>query len=319
MNFQQLRSFRETVRQGFNLTGVAEALNTSQPGVSRQLKELEEELGVELFIRAGRRFLGLTEPGKAALPYVERLLQEAENVRRVGADFASAEQGLLTIAATHTQARYALPSAVKDFCAAHPQVSLHLVQGSPRQIAAQVLAGEVDLGVATEALSEYPDLVALPCYRWTHVVVVAEGHELARRDAAGHCLTLQDLAAHPLISYEPGYTGRGHIDEAFAKAGLQARFVLQAMDADVIKTYVELGIGVGVIASVAFDETRDRGLVAIDARHLFATNTTRVAIKRGSYLRGFVFAFIQTFAPTLTRPVIEAALASAPGTAADGL
>jgi len=319
VNFQQLRSFRETVRQGFNLTGVAEALNTSQPGVSRQLKELEEELGVELFVRAGRRFLGLTEPGKALLPHVERLLLEAENVRRVGADFASAEQGLLTIAATHTQARYALPSAVKDFCATHPQVSLHLVQGSPRQIAAQVLSGEVDLGVATEALSEYPDLVALPCYRWTHVVVVAEGHELARCDAAGHRLTLQDLAAHPLISYEPGYTGRGHIDEAFAKAGLQARFVLQAMDADVIKTYVELGIGVGVIASVAFDETRDRGLVAIDARHLFATNTTRVAIKRGSYLRGYVFAFIQTFAPTLTRPVIEAALASAPGTAADGL
>lgn len=319
MNFQQLRSFRETVRQGFNLTGVAEALNTSQPGVSRQLKELEEELGVELFVRSGRRFLGLTEPGKAALPFVERLLQEAESLRRVGADFASADRGVLTIAATHTQARYALPSAVKDFCAAHPLVSLHLVQGSPRQIAAQVLAGEVDLGVATEALSEYPELVALPCYRWTHVVVVAQGHELAARDAAGHRLTLQELAAHPLISYEPGYTGRGHIDEAFARAGLEARFVLQAMDADVIKTYVELGIGVGVIASVAFDELRDRGLVAIDARHLFATNTTRVAIKRGSYLRGYVFDFIQTFAPTLTRPVIEAALASAPGTAADGL
>ncbi len=319
MNFQQLRSFRETVRQGFNLTGVAEALNTSQPGVSRQLKELEEELGVELFIRAGRRFLGLTGPGKAVLPAVERLLQEAENVRRIGADFAGADSGVLTIAATHTQARYALPSAVKDFCATHPQVSLHLVQGSPRQIAAQVLAGEVDLGVATEALSEYPELVALPCYRWTHVVVVTAGHELARREAAGHPLTLEDLAAHPLISYEPGYTGRGHIDEAFAKAGLEARFVLQAMDADVIKTYVELGIGVGVIASVAFDEARDRGLLALDARHLFATNTTRVAIKRGSYLRGYVYDFIQTFAPTLTRGVIEAALASPAGGGADGL
>lgn len=319
MNFQQLRSFRETVRQGFNLTGVAEALNTSQPGVSRQLKELEEELGVELFVRAGRRFLGLTAPGKAALPFVERLLQEAENVRRVGADFASANTGVLTIAATHTQARYALPSAVKDFCTAHPQVSLHLVQGPPRQIAAQLLSGEVDLGVATEALAEYPDLVALPCYRWTHVVVVGVEHALARRDAAGHRITLEDLAAHPLITYEPGYTGRGHIDQAFAQAGLQARFVLQAMDADVIKTYVELGIGVGVIASVAFDEARDRGLVAIDARHLFATNTTRVAVKRGSFLRGFVYDFIQTFAPTLTRPVVDAALASAPGTTPDGL
>jgi LysR family transcriptional regulator, cys regulon transcriptional activator len=317
VNFQQLRSFRETVRQGFNLTGVAEALNTSQPGVSRQIKELEEEIGVELFVRAGRRFLGLTEPGKAALPIVEHLLQEAENFRRLGADFAGADRGVLTIAATHTQARYALPCAVKDFCVAHPQVSLHLMQGSPRQIAAQVLSGEVDLGVATEALSEYPELVALPCYRWTHIVVVANDHELARRDAAGHRLTLPELAAYPLISYEPGYTGRGHIDEAFSKAGMQAHFVLQAMDADVIKTYVELGIGVGVIASVAFDEERDRGLYAIDARHLFATNTTRVAIKRGIYLRGYVYDFIHTFAPTLTRPVIDAALALAPGTVVD--
>ncbi len=319
MNFQQIKSFRETVRQGFNLTVVAEALNTSQPGVSRQLKELEDELGVELFVRAGRRFLGLTEPGKAALPIAERLLQEAENFRRVGADFANAERGMLSIAATHTQARYALPSAVQDFCAQHPQVTLHLVQGSPRQIAAQVLAGEVDLGVATEALSEYPELVALPCYRWTHVVVVGRQHVLAQRAAAGHPLTLEELAAHPLITYEPGYTGRGHIDQAFAQAGLLAHFVLQAMDADVIKTYVELGLGVGVIASVAFDEARDSGLAAIDARHLFATNTTRVAVKRGSYLRGYVYDFIGTFAPTLTRQVIDAALASPPGTAPEEL
>ena len=319
LNFQQLKSLRETVRQGFNLTGVAEALNTSQPGVSRQLKELEEELGVELFVRAGRRFLGLTEPGKVALPIVERLLQEADNLRRVGEDFARADCGVLTIGATHTQARYALPAAVKDFCTAHPGVDLHLVQGSPRQIAAQVLSGEVDLGIATEALSEYPDLVALPCYRWTHIVVVGPGHELARRQADGHPLTLQDLAAHPLISYEPGYTGRGHIDEAFARAGLRAHFVLQAMDADVIKTYVELGIGVGVIASVAFDEQRDRGLVALDARHLFATNTTRVALKRGSYFRAYVFDFIRTFAPTLTRSVVDEALAAPAGQVLDGL
>jgi len=318
VNFQQIRSFRETVRQGFNLTGVAEALNTSQPGVSRQLKELEDELDVELFVRAGRRFLGLTEPGKAALPIAERLLHEADNLRRVGQDFASADSGVLAIGATHTQARYALPSAVKDFCAAHPHVSLHLVQGSPRQIAAQVLSGEVDLGIASEALSGHRELIALPCYRWTHVVVVGPDHELARRQAAGEPLTLQDLARHPLISYEPGYTGRGHIDEAFAKAGLRAKFVLQAMDADVIKTYVQLGIGVGVIASVAFDEARDRDLVALDARHLFATNTTRVAIKRGSYLRGYVYDFVQTFAPTLTKAVVDAALTAAPEAEPDG-
>lgn len=313
MNFQQIRSFRETVRQGYNLTLVAEQLNTSQPGISRQIKELEEELGVELFVRAGRRFLGLTEPGKAVLPIVERLLTEAESLKRAGADFARADEGMLTVAATHTQARYALPSAVKDFCATHPRVTLHLQQGSPRQIAQQVLNGDADLGVATEALTEYPGLVALPCYRWTHVVVVPREHPLAREAQAGHPLTLQRLATFPLISYEPGYTGRGHIDEAFHRAKLDVHFVLQAMDADVIKTYVELGIGVGVIASVAYDEQRDGGLVALDARHLFATNTTRVALRRGAYLRGYVYDFIETFAPTLTREVVRQALATEPG------
>jgi LysR family cys regulon transcriptional activator len=317
VNFQQLRSFRETVRQGFNLTTVAEQLSTSQPGVSRQLKELEDELGVELFVRAGRRFLGLTEPGKSVAPIIERLLQDHENLKRAGADFARADEGLLTVAATHTQARYALPSAVRDFCAAHPRVALHLQQGSPRQIAQQVMAGEVDLAVATEALADFPDLVALPCYRWTHVVVVPRGHPLAAEAAAGDVLSLQRLVEFPLITYEPGYTGRSHIDEAFGRAGLKARVVLQAMDADVIKTYVELGIGVGVIASVAFDEARDGALTALDARHLFATNTTRVALRRGSYLRGFVYDFIQTFAPTLTREVVQRALASEPGSTID--
>lgn len=317
MNFQQLRSVRETVRQGFNLTLVAEALNTSQPGISRQLKELEDELGIELFVRAGRRFLGMTEPGKAVLPIIERLLHEAENLKRAGADFSSADSGMLTVAATHTQARYALPSAVRDFCAAHPQVDLHLQQGSPRQIAQMVIAGEVDLGIATEALADFPELVALPCYRWTHVVVVPRQHPLAQDAASGQVLSLSRLAAFPLITYEPGYTGRGHIDEAFARQGLSAHFVLQAMDADVIKTYVELGIGVGVIASVAYDADRDTGLVAIDARHLFATNTTRVALKRGTFLRGYVYDFIHTFAPTLTRAVVERALAIGAGEQTD--
>lgn len=313
MNFQQLRSVRETVRQGFNLTLVAEALNTSQPGISRQIKELEDELGIELFVRAGRRFLGTTEPGQAVLPIIERLLHEADNLKRAGADFSSADSGLLTVAATHTQARYALPPAVRDFCASHPQVNLHLQQGSPRQIAQQVIAGDVDLGIATEALADFPELVALPCYRWTHIVVVPPQHPLAQEAAAGQVLSLARLADFPIITYEPGYTGRGHIDGAFARQSLTAHFVLQAMDADVIKTYVELGIGVGVIASVAFDADRDTGLVAIDVRHLFATNTTRVALKRGTFLRGYVYDFIQTFAPTLTRAVVDQALFGAPG------
>jgi LysR family cys regulon transcriptional activator len=313
MNFQQLRSVRETVRQRFNLTLVAEALHTSQPGVSRQLKELEDELGIELFERAGRRLLGLTPPGQVVLPIIERLLREADNLRAVGQEFASADRGLLTIAATHTQARYALPTAVRDFRQSHPQVTLHLQQGSPRQIAQWVLDGQVDLGIATEALTDYPELVTLPCYRWTHVVVVPHDHPLAREAASGEPLALQRLAQCPLITYETGYTGRSHIDEAFQREGLHADIVLQAMDADVIKTYVDLGIGVGVIASVAFDEERDRHLVALDARHLFATNTTRVAIKRGAWLRGYVYDFIQAFAPPLTRTVVDHAMAQPTG------
>ena len=310
MNFQQLRSVRETVRQGFNLTVVAETLHTSQPGVSRQLKELEDELGIELFERAGRRLLGLTPPGRAVLPIIERLLQEADNLKHAGADFAQTDRGLLTVAATHTQARYALPTAIRDFRGAHPQVRLHLQQGSPRQVAEVVRSGSADIGIATEALADFPDLVTLPCYRWTHVVVVPRGHALARPSMP--LLTLERLAEFPLVTYEPGYTGRSHIDEAFRDAGLDVEVGLSAMDADVIKTYVDLGLGVGVIASVAYDAARDANLVAIDARHLFATNTTRIAIKRGAYLRGFVFDFIATFAPPLTREAVERALATAP-------
>jgi LysR family cys regulon transcriptional activator len=313
VNFQQLRSVRETVRQGFNLTLVAEALHTSQPGVSRQLKELEDELGLVLFERAGRRLLGLTPPGRSVLPIIERLLQEAENLKRAGADFAQTERGLLTIAATHTQARYALPTAVRDFRAAHPQVTLHLQQGSPKLVAQSVIEGQADIGIATEALADYPELVALPCYRWTHLVVVPRGHALAQEAARGEPLTLQRLAQFPLITYEPGYTGRRHIDEAFRRAELEVEVGLSAMDADVIKTYVDLGLGVGVIASVAFDETRDANLVALDARHLFATNTTRVAVKRGAYLRAYVYDFITTIAAPLTREVVDRALASEAG------
>ena len=310
MNFQQLRSVRETVRQGFNLTGVAAALHTSQPGVSRQIRELEDELGIELFHRAGKRLTGLTPPGQAVLPIVERLLLEADNLKRAGEDFASSDRGTLTIAATHSQARYALPPAVRDFSAAHPEVVLRLHQGSPKQVAEMLLSGEADIGVATEALAEYEGLVALPSYRWTHVVVVTKGHALAVEPGA---LSLERLARWPLITYEPGYTGRTHIDEAFRRRGLELNIVLSAMDADVIKTYVELGMGVGIIASMAFDEHRDAGLQAIDARHLFASNMTRVAVRRGAFLRGYAYEFIRSFAPPLTRALVDQAMAQAPG------
>lgn len=304
MNFQQLRSVREAVRLGFNLTEVAQSLHTSQPGVSRQIRELEDELGIEIFVRVGKRLTGLTPPGAAVLPIVERLLQDADNLRRAGADYARQGHGPLSIAATHSQARYALPPAVRDFRDSHPDVQLQLHQGSPKQVAQMLLDGEADLGIATEALAQYPDLVALPCYRWTHAVLVPPGHALLD----GQPLTLKRLAGFPLITYDAGYTGRTHIDEAFAREGLAPTLALTAMDADVIKTYVELGLGVGIVASIAYDEERDRHLRALDARHLFAVNMTRLALKRGAYLRSYVFDFIESFAPTLTRGVVQRAL-----------
>ncbi|HZF80347.1 MAG TPA: CysB family HTH-type transcriptional regulator [Rubrivivax sp.] len=312
MNFQQLRSVREAVRQGFNLTLVAEALHTSQPGVSRQIRELEDELGIQLFQRAGKRLTGLTPPGQTALPIIERLLLDAENLRQAGAEFAGQDTGTLTIAATHSQARYALPPAVRDFAAAHPKVQLRLHQGSPRQVAELLIEGAADIGIATEALAGYSDLVALPCYQWTHTVIVPPAHPLAEQAGHGSLLTLAGLAQYPLITYEPGYTGRSHIDEAFQRQGLQLNIVLSAMDADVIKTYVELGMGVGIIAAIAYDEQRDAHLTAIDARHLFASNMTRLALRRGTFLRSYVYEFVRSFASPLTREVVDQAMAAAP-------
>lgn len=313
MNFQQLRAVREAVRQGFNLTEAATSLHTSQPGVSRQIRELEDELGVAIFVRAGKRLTGLTPPGEAVLPIVERLLQEAGNLQRAGADFAASGQGVLRIAATHSQARYALPAVVRDFRLQHPGVQLNLHQGSPQQVARLLLDGEADIGIATEALAQYDALLALPCYRWTHSVVVPPGHALAQESRDGRPLTLQRLGEFPLITYEAGYTGRSHIDDAFRRANLQPQIVLEAMDADVIKTYVELDMGVGIVAAIAVDEVRDAHLHAIDARHLFAANMTRLAIRRGSWLRDYAYAFISTFAAPLTRERVQQALAVEPG------
>ncbi|CAN5499158.1 CysB family HTH-type transcriptional regulator [soil metagenome] len=310
MNFQQLRSTREAVRCGFNLTEVAKVLHTSQPGVSRQIRELEEELGVDLFVRVGKRLTELTEVGVLIMPIVERMLVDAENLRSAGEEFSQRANGRLSIAATHSQARYALPGAVKDFRVRYPNVTLNLHQGSPEQIAEMVISGEADIGIATEALTTYDALAALPCYRWTHSVIVPPNHPLLD----GEPLTLARLAQFPIITYGAGYTGRLHIDEAFEAAGIEFDLVLTAMDADVVKTYVELGLGVGIVASIAFDEQRDRDLRAIDAGHLFAVNLTKLAIRRGSFLRSYVYDFIETFASPLSREVVEAAMATAPGT-----
>jgi len=307
MNFQQLRSVREAVRCGFNLTEVAHQLHTSQPGVSRQIRELEEELGIELFVRAGKRLTGLTEPGGHVLPIIERMLMESSNLRLAGQEFVARQTGLLSVAATHSQARYALPVAVQEFRAQFPDVKLHLHQGSPKQIAQMLLDGEADVGIATEALGDYPQLVALPCYRWTHSVVVPPGHPLL-----GAPLTLEALAKHPLITYDTGFTGRTRIDKAFEERGLSPNIVLTAMDADVIKTYAQLGMGVGIVAGIAYEAERDTQLRALDAGELFGIHLTKLAVRRGSYLRGYVHAFIESFAPTLPREVVEKALGDDP-------
>ena len=304
MNFQQLRSIRETARRGYNLTEVANALFTSQPGVSRQIRELEDELGVVIFERNGKRLTGMTEPGKGILKIIDRLLVEAENLQQASLDYAGQNSGTLTIAATHTQARYALPKVVQSFRQDFPDVRIALQQSTPDHIAQWVLSGKADIGIATEGLSQFPDLVSFPCYRWSHLIVVPDGHPLLAHSP----IRLEDLAAFPLITYDVGFTGRGHIDAAFAQAGVKTDIVLTAMDSDVIKQYVSLGMGVGIVASMAFDHGRDKGLRAVEASHLFAPNVTRLALRRGAYLREYAYRFIAQFAPEVTRAQVEKAL-----------
>lgn len=292
---------RETIRCGFNLTEVAKALHTSQPGVSRQIRELEDELGVELFVRMGKRLISLTEVGMLIVPIIENMLKDAENLKRAGEEFKQQATGRLSIATTHSQARYALPDAVREFLLRFPGVKFNLHQGTGDQVAELLISGEADIGIATEALTNYESLITLPCFRWSHSVIVRPGHALLD----GEALTLARLAEFPIITYGLGYTGRTSIDDAFKNAGLEIDTVLTAMDADVIKTYVELGLGVGIVASIAFDDRRDSGLRALDARHLFTINMTKLAVRRGSFLRAYIYEFIETFAPQLTRDVVR--------------
>ena len=305
MNFQQLRYVRETVRRGLNLTEAANALHTSQPGVSKQIRELENELGFDIFVRHGKRITALTEPGKTVLVVIERVLQETENLKRAARDFSDRDAGELTIATTHTQARYSLPRVVSAFKRRYPKVHLTLMQGNPPQVAEMALSGVADIAIATEALDHHPGLLALPGYTWNHCVVVPPKHPLLKLGT----LTLEALARYPLVTYDAAFAGRSRIDAAFAARGLATDIVLSAIDADVIKTYVELGLGVGIIAAMAFDVRRDSHLRALDSKHLFGSNTTRVAIKRGCLLRGYAYEFIELFAPALNRKLVERALA----------
>lgn len=304
MKLQQLRYIVEIERQGLNVSEAAESLYTSQPGISKQVKLLEDELGIAIFERSGKRFTGVTVPGKVVLQIAERILREAENLKRASAEFASGATGRLVLAATHTQARYALPVVVRDFISKHPDVKLEMHQGSPTQIAEWVLAGEADIGIATEALDQFPQLVTLPVRQWSHCVIAPEGHPITRSQPLG----LAELAKWPLITYDTAFTGRSRINRAFERLGTSPNIALTALDADVIKTYVSLGLGLGIISALAFDPQRDAGLVAVDASHLFESNTTRLAIRRGSYLRRYDYALIELFAPHLTKRVVEMAL-----------
>jgi LysR family cys regulon transcriptional activator len=273
---------------------VANALFTSQPGVSRQIRELEEELGIDIFERSGKRLTGLTDPGKEVLHIVERLLLEAENLQRAGETYSGKTTGTLSIAATHTQTRYVLPRAVQHFRTAFPDVRIALQQSAPEHIAEWVLSGKADIGIATEGLSRFEGLVSFPCYEWHHVIVVPNDHPLLKAKS----VTLELLADHPLITYDVGFTGRSHIDEAFSTQGLAPDIVLTAMDSDVIQQYVSLGLGVGIVASMAVDYL-PANLHAISADHLFAPNVTRVAVRRGAFMREYAIDFIQQLAPKL--------------------
>ncbi len=305
MNLHQFRFVREAVRQNFNLTEAAKALFTSQPGVSKAIIELEEELGIDIFTRHGKRIRGLTEPGKQVLKSVENILQEIEGLKRIGKEFASQDAGSFTIATTHTQARYSLPTVVQAFSQKFPKVRLSLLQGNPKQVAEMVLNDQADIAIATEAIADIDGLVSLPCFQWEHMVVVPPSHPLAQAKA----LTLEELATFPLITYDAAFAGRNNIDLAFQRRGLKPDVVLEAIDADVIKTYVELGMGVGIIAGLAFNANRDTGLKAIPAGQLFGMNLSRVALKEGAYLRSYVFTFIELLAPNLSRKLVEQVLA----------
>lgn len=311
MNFQQMRIVRETVRRNFNLTDVANALYTSQSGVSKHIKDLEDELGVELFVRRGKRLLGLTEPGRELVVIVERILLDTHNIKKLGEQFANRDRGQLDIATTHTQARYALPPVVARFRIQYPNVHLVLHQGSPAEIARMLVDGAADIGIATEALQNFQELVSFPYYSWHHGVVVKAGHALDEASGKDRPLTLEALAEWPLITYSEGFTGRPKVDKAFADASIAPDIVLSALDADVIKAYVELGLGVGIVAKQAFDPARDAGLRLIDADHLFEVNTSRIAVRRGTYLRGYAYRFVEYCSPVLSEAVVRSGIESA--------
>lgn len=306
MKLQQLRYVWEVSRHGLNVSATAQSLFTSQPGISKQIRLLEDELGIEIFARSGKHLTHVTPAGQEVIAKAGEILSQVNNIKRVAEEYREEKRGQLSIATTHTQARYALPEVIDQFIADYPEVSLHMHQGTPQQIAELASDGQVDFAIATEGLEHFSDLIMLPCYSWNRCVVVPKGHPLTLAST----LSLEQVAAHRLVTYVFGFTGRSKLDEAFDRAGLEPRVVFTATDADVIKTYVRLGLGIGIMARMAFDPLHDKDLVAIDASHLFAPSTTMIAFRRGTFLRTYMYDFMELFAPHLTKTQVQAAFAA---------
>ena len=306
MKLQQLRYIWEVAHHDLNVSATAQSLYTSQPGISKQIRLLEDELGVEIFARSGKHLTRITPAGEAIIEMAGEILRKTQNIKLVAEEFSNERSGSLSIATTHTQARYVLPSVISDFRAEFPDVSLHMNQGTPVQIAELAASGGVDFAIATEGMDHFHDLVSMPCYRWNRSVVVPESHPLAKTRK----LTLAALAAEPIVTYVFGFTGRSKLDEAFLDEGFEPNVVFTATDTDVIKTYVRLGLGVGIIASMAHDPVAEPDLVALDASHLFAPSVTHICFRKGTFLRRFMFEFIERFAPHLTHEMVSQAATS---------
>jgi len=304
MKLHQLKYIHEVARQGLSISAAAEALHTSQPGVSKQIQMLEDELNLQIFQRNGKRLTGITEPGRHIVKLAATVMLEMQNIKRVGDEFAKVETGTLTIATTHTQARYKLPEAVKRFIELYPHVKLNIHQGNPSQVTAQVASGEADIGIATESISMDDRILCLPCYDWNRCVVVPKGHRLI----GAMPLTLAKIASFPIITYDYAFTGSNTVQKVFHSAGVMPNIVLTAIDADVIKTYVGLGLGIGLIANMAYEEDRDKDLVRLDCSHLFPLSTTYLGVRKDAFLRGYVYSFIEMLAPKFNRKAVDDAL-----------
>lgn len=303
MKLQQLRYIWEVAHHDLNVSATAQSLYTSQPGISKQIRLLEDELGVEVFARSGKHLTHITPAGEAILKTAGEVLRKVESIKQVAQEYSNEKKGSLSIATTHTQARYALPPTISSFIERYPDVSLHMHQGTPMQISEMAADGTVDFAIATEALELFSDLVMMPCYRWNRCVLVPRDHPLTQISK----LSLDDVAAHPIVTYVFGFTGRSKLDEAFIEKGLLPRVVFTAADADVIKTYVRLGLGIGIVAAMAYDEEADDDLVALNADHLFSSSVTKIGCRRGTFLRGYMYDFIEDFAPHLTREIVSEA------------